>query len=44
MAFAAQTMPQEGEDVLAWIMRTRAMTFPEAVLFANELIEEDRDA
>lgn len=36
--------PREGEDVVAWIMRSRGVTFPEAVLFANELLEEDNDA
>lgn len=26
--------PREGEDALAWIMRTRNMSFPEAVEYA----------
>lgn len=30
--------PREGEDALAWIMRTRNMSFPEAVQYvAQEL-------
>jgi hypothetical protein len=32
--------PREGEDVVGWIMRTRGLSFPDAVLHANELLED----
>jgi hypothetical protein len=43
-AGANAVKPREGEDVVAWIMRTRAMTFVDAVHYANELLREGDDA
>jgi hypothetical protein len=33
--------PEPGEDVIAWVMRTRSMTFPEAVLYLAALARNE---
>lgn len=43
----ALPLPQSDEDVIAWVMRTQSMTFPEAVTYLAALLkegEEDHDA
>lgn len=33
-------LPREGEDLLAWVMRTKAMSFPAAVEYLAWLQDE----
>lgn len=33
--------PRPDEDVIAWVMRTLAMTFPEAVLYVAALARDE---
>jgi hypothetical protein len=35
-----EDLPQEGEDLLAWTMRTKRMSFPEAVEYLAQFINE----
>jgi hypothetical protein len=36
----SEDLPREGEDVLAWTMRVRRLTFPQAIEYLSWLQDE----